>query len=294
MSNFVNIRISEDRLIDPELQLLVDRIALNNPRWVFSQNKKVDGHHFQITRTYSQSAEVQESKTAPEGFKYLRMLEVHQDGELLGRVGVDNNYRRSSDKHWHYTITSWRVDKSRGSKNTMTTTKLDIAVRTAKKVFSPMNMREIMQAGEDSIQRGFYDASRNLRDPIQGSRLIKCTVTLQAFALAKALGEPIVSPDLLAIEQSLTSDKYQQAMGEYFLAHSMSDDVAHRKLITIIAVGGNQYIMRNDEGDVTRFDFDQLSDKVQSNVSVLQLMQDNEVVRDVGYRYNDTHFMVYV
>jgi hypothetical protein len=176
----------------------------------------------------------------------------------------------------------------------MTTTKLDIALRTAKKMFSPMNVREIMQAGEDSIQRGFYDASRNLRDPIQATRLVKSMVALQAFALAKALGEPIVSPDLLAVGQTLTSDKYQQAMGEYFLARAMEDDIALRKLTNIIAVGGNQYLMRNDEGEVTRFDFDQLPEKVQSNVSVLHLMQDNEVVRNVGYRYNDTHFMVYI
>lgn len=293
MTNFVNIRINEDRLLDPELKLLLDRVALDNPRWVFSQKKTHDTYSYQIARTYSQSQEEQKALTAPEGFKYIRMVEVHHNGEMLGRIAVDANYHNRSNKHWHYAITSWRIDKSRGSKNTTTTTKLDVAIRTVKKMFKPMDMREIMSAGQDSIGRGYFDASRTLRVPITGMRLIKGTVGLQAYALAKAMGEDITSPDLLAIEAQIKSESYQQAMAEYFLARAMDDDVSTFKLENVIAVGGNQYLVRDDQGAVTRLDFEQMSEKMQSCVSVLHLMQDNEIVRDVGYRYNDTHFLVY-
>lgn len=294
MTNFVNIRIDADRLLDPELKILVDKLALDNPRWVFSQNgKSHESHTYQIGRTYSQTEEVQKALSAPEGFKYLRRVDVHHNDEMLGRIGVDTNYRRSSGKHWSYTITSWRIDNSRGARNTSTTTKLDVATRMIKKVFKPMDMREIMLSGQDAIGRGFFDAARTLRDPITQLRLIKGNVGLQAYALAKAMGEEITAPDLLAVEAQLKSETYQQAMAEYFLASAVDHDVAHHKLDTVIAVGGNQYIVRDDQGDVIRLNFEQMTEKMQSCVSVLHLMQDNEIVKDVGYRYNDTHFFVY-
>ena len=80
-------------------------------------------------------------------------------------------------------------------------------------------------------------------------------------------------------------------MGEYFLAREM---VGHhqRDMRVVVAMGGNQYLFKDDEYNLLCLDFDTLPERMQNNISVLHLMQDNEIVRDVGYRYNSTHFYI--
>jgi hypothetical protein len=169
---------------------------------------------------------------------------------------------------------------------------MDMAIRNVKKTFKPMDYTETHQKATDAIQHNFHDALRNLMDPIRAQRLIKSNVSLQAYALAKAMEEPLVSPDLLEIDRQLKSDSYKQAMGEYFLAHGMMHNHANQMRV-VVAMGGNTYLFKDENYELLCLDFDHLPERMQNNLSVMHLMQDNEVVRDVGYRYNDTHFYIY-
>lgn len=293
MTNFVNVRLPDDHLIDPNLKVLVDKLAMDNPRWVFEPRKGGrEVHKRTVNYKYSMSADTQKANTAPDGFNFVRSIHVSQDGEQLGVVLVDTMYKRNSDANWQYGISSWRIDKSRGSRNTAFTTKLDMAIRNVKKTFKPMDHSETYTKAVDAVSHGFHDALRNLMDPIRASRLIKSNVALQAYALAKATGEEIVSPDLLEIDRQLKSETYKQAMGEFFLANDMVN--AHNKhLHVVVAMGGNHYLFKDGDSQLLCLDFDNLPETMKNHISVMQLMQDNEVVRDVGYRYNDTHFYIY-
>jgi hypothetical protein len=293
MSNFVNIRLPDNLLIDPNLKVLVDKLAIDNPKWVFEPRKGGrEIHQKAVNFKFSASEETQKANTAPEGFSFVRAIHVLQDGEQLGVLHVDNQYNRSREQNWHYGVQSWRVEKSRGDRNTTHTTKLDMAIRHVKKTFKPMDHNETYTKAVDAIHRGFQDALRNLTDPIRNMRLIKSNVSLQAYALAKALGEPILSPDLTEIERQLQSATYKQAMGEYFLARDMGA-AQDRQLTVVVALGNNQYLFKDAEYELHCADFDTLPERMQNNLSVMHLMQDNEVVRDVGYRYNDTHFYIH-
>ncbi len=293
MTNFVNVRLPDDLLIDPNLKVLVDKLAMDNPRWVFEPRKGgCEVNKRAVSFKYNMTEELQKTHQAPEGFSYVRSIHVWQDGEQLGVLHVDQHYKRNVDQTWHYGVQSWRVEKSRGSRNTAFTTKLDMAIRNVKKTFKPMDHAETFGKADDAIRHGFHDAIRNLMDPIRASRLIKSNVALQAYALAMATGEEIVSPDLLEIDRQLKSETYKQAMGEYFLAHDMMN--THDKFLrVVVAMGGNHYLFKDDDYQLLCLNFDQLPERMQNHVSVMQLMQNNEVVRDVGYRYNDTHFYIY-
>ena len=293
MSNFVNIRIPDNLLIDPNLKVLVDKLAMDNPKWVFAPRKGGrEIHQKAVNFKFSASEETQKANTAPEGFSFVRAIHVSQDGEQLGVLHVDNQYNRNRDQNWHYGVQSWRVEKSRGDRNTTHTTKLDMAIRHVKKTFKPMDHNETYTKAVDAIHRGFQDALRNLTDPIRNTRLIKSSVGLQAYALAKAVGEPIVSPDLLEIERQLQSETYKQAMGEYFLSTNMAA-AQDKQLTVVVALGNNVYLFKDAEYEIRCVDFDMLSERMKNNLSVMHLMQDNEMVRDVGYRYNDTHFYIH-
>jgi hypothetical protein len=293
MTNFVNIRLPDDLLIDPNLKVLVDKLAIDNPKWVFQPRKGGrEIYERTVNYKYSMSVDTQAANTAPEGFRFVRNIHVWQDDEQLGVLHVDQHYKRNVDQTWHYGVQSWRIEKSRGNRNITYTTKLDMAIRHAKKTFKPMDHTETYNKAEDSIRHGFHDALRNLMDPIKAQRLIKSNVALQAYALAKATGEDIISPDLLEIERQLQSDSYKQSMGEYFLASDMMHN-HDKQMRVVVATGGNTYLFKDEDYQLLCANFDHLPERMQNNLSVMHLMQDNEVVRDVGYRYNDTHFYIY-
>lgn len=293
MTNFVNIRLPDNLLLDPQLKLLVDKLAMNNPKWVFAPKRLNATYDRTVEMTYLMGEEARLKHMAPDGFSFIRAVQVSQAGEQLGIVFVDTTYSRKVYQQWHYGVTSWRIEKSRGTRNTTHSTKLDMTIRNVKKTFKPMDHTETYTKAYDAVIAGFHDASRNLMDPIRSMRLVKSMPGLQAYALAKALGEPIESADLLEIERQLQSESFIQSMGEYNLAKTVVFDSDSNKLRVVVAMGNNQYLHRDEQMELVCHDFEALSERMQNNISVMQLMQDNEIVRDVGYRYNNTHFFVY-
>jgi hypothetical protein len=293
MTNFVNIRLPDDLLIDPNLKVLVDKLAMDNPKWIFQVRKGGrEIYERAVNYKYSMTEEAQKANTAPDGFRFVRNIHVWQDEEQIGVLHVDNQYNRNRDQNWHYGVQSWRIEKSRGNRNISYTTKLDMAIRHVKKTFKPMDNIETYDKAVEAIRKSFSNAMRDLMDPIRSQRLIKSNVSLQAYALAKALGEDTASPDLREIERQLQSDSYKQSMGEYFLAYNMAHN--HDRLMQIVvSMGDNYYLYKDDDYQLMCRGFDMLPERMKDHISVMQLMQDNEVVKDVGYRYNDTHFYVY-
>jgi hypothetical protein len=287
MTNFVNIRMPDGLMLDPQLKVIVDKLAMNNPQWVFAPPNGTHIHARGISYSSQTSQPV-----APEGFSFVRAINVKQDAEFLGTVYLDTVYGRSATQAWRYNIKCWRVTKERGSRDTTSTTKADVAIRQIKKLFKAKDYTETMSHAESTMYSEITDAVRNLRDPIRAMRLVKSAVGLQAYAMAKALGEPIVSPDLMEIERALQSNSYKQAMAEYFLAEEVAHLHSVNKLRVVVALGNNQYLYKDDFAHPVVNYFDELPERMQTSVSVLHLMQDNEIVRDVGYRYNDTHFYV--
>jgi hypothetical protein len=287
MTSFVNIRMPEGMMLDPQLKVVVDKLAMDNPKWVFAPPKGVSQHARGISYSSQTSQPV-----APEGFNFVRTVDVTQDAEFLGKVYLDTFYGRSATQSWRYNVKCWRVSKERGARDTTSTTKADVAIRQIKKLFKTKDYTETMYHAETAMHSAFIDAVRTLRDPIRAMRLLKSPVSIQAYAMAKALGEPIVSPDLMEVERTLKSDTFKQSMAEYFLAESLAHTHGTNRLRTMVALGDNQYLYKNDDSELVAVDFDKLPEPIQNSVSVLHLMQDNEIVRDVGYRFNDTHFYV--
>lgn len=291
MSKFVNVRLPSDILLDPNLALMVDKLAINNPKWVFEPCKET--YNRAVSFKYNFTEELQQAHTAPEGMRFVRGMKVSQDGEQLGSVTVDQRYSRNSDQHWHYGVQSWRIEKSRGARNTTYTTKLDMALRNAKKMFKPMEYTETFDKAVEAINRGFHDAIRQLREPILRNTLTKSTVTLQFYAVAKAMGEAIESESLREMETTLKSEMYQRAIGEYVLAERTYTDCSRNKLHVVVAMGNNYYLFKDENHELLCLNFDSLPEGMQNKLGVMHLMEDYEMVQDVGFRYNDRNFYIY-
>jgi hypothetical protein len=63
------------------------------------------------------------------------------------------------------------------------------------------------------------------------------------------------------------------------------------KYLTVIQHNG-AFLIRSLEGETAFKSFDELPEYMQNSIGVLQLMEDGELVDDVGYRLNDTNFLI--
>jgi len=288
MTKFVNIRMTGEKvLIDPHLKVLVDRLIMVNPKLVFAQPKQVSEYEYDVSFTFAKS---KEKHKAPDDAKYVRTMSVYEDNEKVGVVGVDQDSK--SDTGYIYTVSNWRIDKSRGRRNTTTSKKIDVAVRECKKTFKKRNILEVYEKGHDDAISACNRAIRDLTSPISNSQLLRNTTSVQIVGYYLANKVPFDNRELIDIFDKLKSQEYGEAVDKYLLAM----EISHANKMAVVDVGGRFAYKTMVEGEpdvqlVTK-EYEELSQNMQDKIAVLQLMQDNEMVRDVGFRAKAGVFLI--
>jgi hypothetical protein len=277
----------EKVLIDPKLKVLVDKLIMLNPKFVFAQPKQVSEFEFDVAFNYSMP---KEKYKAPEDCKYIRTMSVYEDNEKVGVVGVDQDGR--SDTGYIYTVSNWRIDKSRGRRNTTTTKKIDVAVRECKKTFKKRNILELYEKGQDDATTACNRAIRDLTNPITNSQLLRNSTGIQLVAYCMANNLPFDNKELITLHDKLKSEEYGEAVDKYLLAM----EVSRANKMAVIDVGGRfaYKAMVEEQPDVQLItkEYEELSQSMQDKIAVLQLMQDNEMVRNVGFRAKAGMFLI--
>ena len=288
MTKFVNIRMTDEKvLIDPHLKVLVDRLIMVNPKLVFAQPKQVSEYEYDVSFTFAKS---KEKHKAPDDAKYVRTMSVYEDNEKVGVVGVDQDSK--SDTGYIYTVSNWRIDKSRGRRNTTTSKKIDVAVRECKKTFKKRNILEVYEKGHDDAISACNRAIRDLTSPISNSQLLRNTTSVQIVGYCLANKVPFDNRELIDIFDKLKSQEYGEAVDKYLLAM----EISRANKMAVVDVGGRFAYKAMVEGEpdvqlVTK-EYEELSQSMQDKIAVLQLMQDNEMVRDVGFRAKAGVFVI--
>jgi len=289
MANFANVRLPAEYVLDPKLKELVDKLALRHSTFTFG-TKGMTG---EMCNNWASTVPRGRGSHQPlaDGTKYLRKVNVHCGSELLGSISLDTRYNRSNGTEIVWMISSWRISNDRGNRGATRTAKLDVAVRTAKNVFIPQNIKELMVKAEDAIRSSMMQAMADLRRPIIHGSLIRGTLELQKYLFYHLKGKEIPADIKKSVENTFLSAKYETAMSEYELGNYMSD-----KSVKSIRAHNGGYLMWQDtdceEREVVCRTLDELPEQMQNHISVLRLMQDNELVYDVGYRYDSDNFAV--
>ena len=288
MTAFVNIRMTDPKvLVDPRLKALIDKLVMLNPKLVFVQPKQVSEFEYDVSFNFSKA---KEKYKAPDDCKYIRTMSVYEDNEKVGVVGVDQDSR--GDEGFIYTVSNWRIDKARGRRNTTTTKKIDVAVRECKKTFKKRNILELYDKGHDDATLAVNRAARDLTSPISGSQLLRNSTSVQLVAYCMANNLPFDNKELIDTYGKLKSQEYGEAVDKYLLAM----EISRADKMAVIDVGGRfaYRTMLEGESDVQLVtkEYEELPQIMQDKIAVLQLMQDNEMVRNVGFRAKAGVFLI--
>ena len=280
---FANIQLPPNLVLEPMLLELVNKLALDMPAFTFT-TKGISPND--LNYATAKTSMCDRNITPPEGFQFLNKLKVYKGPELLGELFLDRRYSRRGGNEVIYGIKSWRIDNQRGNANTSTTTKITGAARLVKKHFVPQNMTEIVEKAATALSGGLYHAARDLSRPILHNQMGPSNLVTHMFLYQMMNGEPNPS-GAHEVRNLFTSDKYHKAMSEYLLAEKME-----KKKYTAIVQHNGAFLIRPNTGELEYKAFDELPEHMQNSIGVLQLMEDGELVDDVGFRLNDTNFLV--
>ena len=286
MTQFTNIRLPSDTILDPLLVPLVDKLALDKPNWIFKV-KPTNKHG-----RYRHSDPVFEGDKLTANIKYTREVDVFENDEELGTIGVDWTHRRGQSQRYHWTVESWRIDRQRGSANTKTSMKMDIIVREAKKIFKPKGLTELMATAKPRIGSAWYSAVRELTAPFERLQGIKSNTDLQLYAFCIANNRNVNMDKFKHLLHQLRSPEFETMIGEYELGKQMEDQVNNDNVLDVVIHDG-AFVVAEPNNDVPRrMTYEEMPIPWQERIAVLQLITDGELVRDTGFRLDERHFRI--
>jgi len=292
MAKFVNIKLPDNHVVDPTLAVLVDKLALAHPDFTFGTKGFNDAQMMRYTNDSPRRYGVAKSYDNPDRLKFVEEVNVHCGAEFLGSLGLEAKYKRSDTK-LAWTITSWRVDNGRRG-STTSTTKIDVAARKFKTTFIPRNMEEMLSTATAEIKDGFHGAYRILQRPIDRGTFTPTSSKMERYLFNQLNGIAIPPMLKFEVEDLLTSEQYKKARDDYDLAEHMES----KEHYPVLAHGSSTYLMSSEHAGVggtekpiaVLVEFEQLTDRQQSQIAVLQLMKDNELVNGVGFRFKQDYF----
>jgi hypothetical protein len=286
MTQFTNIRLPSDTILDPLLVPLVDKLALDKPNWIFKV-KPTNKHG-----RYRHSDPVFEGDKLTANIKYTREVDVFENDEELGTIGVDWTHRRGQSQRYHWTVESWRIDRQRGSANTKTSMKMDIIVREAKKIFKPKGLTELMATAKPRISSAWYSAVREFTAPFERLQGIKSNTDLQLYAFCLANNRAVDMTKFTHLLKQLRSPEFETMIANYELGRQMEDQVTNDNVLDVVIHDG-MFVVAEPNNDVPRrMTYEEMPIPWQERIAVLQLVSDGELVRDTGYRVHETWYRI--
>lgn len=294
-----NIHLNDGISLDPDLAVVVEKLALKHPSWVFRSNAVPDSNPSEysskhLSRWYDNPVA---NPLGGDTKKYVRTVAVLQDGLSAGRITVDRDYNRRASQNWQYEIVSPRIANGRKGEK-LTTRDAGVAIRTASKHFLAPSLSEMLSKAVGEARSSLDSTLRDLERPIERGQLCPDVMTMQITLYNLLKGVPF---DERNIREKMLSDKYEAALADFELGRHMR--VLMPRMRGLIAFRG-QYVFTRD-GDPTPYyqrdvetaavstaPFEELPTAWQEKIAVLQLMRDSELVLDVGYRQNESTFLI--
>lgn len=143
------------------------------------------------------------------------------------------------------------------------------------------------------VKRGFNDAVYSLSRTFTRMCHEVDSVTWAHTVLNMRNNLPLDHVEERRVNDLLTHEKFDSNRRDYLLSEAMQKHNTGGNMI-VVAEQDGQFMSWGDtsEGFVVTLSFDELPTKIQERIGVLQLMENNEIVLDVGYRLDQGSYYV--
>jgi len=286
--------LGEKVLLEPTLAEFVNKLALVKPEWTFTFDSAKAKYH-------TTSKCMQHNQLAPDDAEYAVRMDVTQNSRHLGVVSIQRNVSRDRTKKWCLAVASDSVAHSRQRGGTTKSTNMVTAIRNAKTYLKCPSLGKVVYHHASETWDHYDHALNRLEVTIDRGHNMPSVAGAQILLNALVRNQ---TPDPILLSQfsvAMHNPKFEEALSQYMLAKHMR--TLPQGAIPIYLMEGLYAFFTDNEllrgprevaekSEPQLVPFEALPLEWQNNLAVLQLMENNEVVKDVGYRRYADHFVI--
>jgi len=256
--------IKRQSTIDPFLKDLIEQLALKYPQWTF----------------------VETSSTAMANDKtYLaHRFDIKDKREVLGTI--DKDYASSSG--YRYRIDNHRIEGMRERGSGMKTIHLNKALKHVDKFFGKKNVTEKITEARRKVENTLSQIDnekgwrlRGTWNSMESQARDFITSNYQAFI------DSVVDKNSIAKQLEQLPTQVEEFNATQHLTKMLQTDNAF-----IVFIDGLNYSVQKGKDPLEIKQSDELPDFIRRAVGLLKLVEDNQVLSGVGFRVNETTFLV--
>jgi hypothetical protein len=271
---YVNIELKEhDRfgdgikrqsMIDPFLKDLVEQLALKYPQWTF--------------------VETSVTAMATDKVIHAHRFDIKDKREVLG--SIDKDYASGG---YRYRIDNHRIQGMRERGCGMKTIHLNKALKHVDKFFGRKNVDEKFKEAKDKVKNTIYQIDNEKTWALKHSwSALEQQAQTFIYSNYEEFTASVITPGARASE---AIKELPSKLNEH---HAMQhiDSMFKNNNAFIVFIDGVNYSVQKGEDPLEIKQSDELPDFIRRAVGLLKLVEDNQVISDVGLRVNETTFLV--
>ena len=281
-------------LLEPTLAEFVNKLALAKPEWTFTFDLAKAKYH-------TTSKCMQNNQLAPNDAEYAVRMDVTQNSRHLGVVSIQRNVSRDRTKKWCLTVSSENVETTHRRGGTTKSTNMVTAIRNAKTYLKCPSLGKVVYHHATDTWDSYEHALNRLEVTIDRGHNMPSVAGAQILLNALVRNQ---TPDPILLSQfsvALHNPKFEEALSRYMLAKHMRN-LPQGAIPIYLMEGLYAFFADNallsgpreaaEKSEPQLVPFEALPLEWQNNLAVLQLMENGEVVKDVGYRKDADHFVI--
>ena len=251
-----NIELKEGAKISPFIEDVVKEVARRHPDWILS------------------SLAVEEARK-------FTVFHKNDTSNPLGHINEDYKYTRG-DRHKLYTIDNWRITQMRQRGSNIQTSKPKEALKAVEKYFYPLTNQEYtVQAFKEAhhlVQKETSDARHALDRSLRALHQPMMTFAHKhwdEFVSMLSGDERKEALSLLQHQQLVNATK------------ALYKEIDSRNCLTVYLTNGKYTVQ---QGEVLQdYESDTLPQHIKTKVGLLKLVENKQVVPEVGVRVDDLY-----
>jgi hypothetical protein len=280
-------------LVLPELQWVVDRLAMKRPLYEFEES----------------STTTQRDHDTQVNTVIVNRVNIFEDAVFMGTIAYLRNKGRtdaSGRKPPAFVVESVHIQKRRGAGGEVVTVSSDVALKTAIKFFAPRSLDDVCTELASRTRNALDSASYVWKSGLEDIARYRGRDIMQYIIERHLHGDEIPLPSSCTIDETKL-DKYYT-----FLAGAVVEDAFRAKegylvqelrdssyqILPMSYVPSNSYRTNEQNGHVlTRYrKFEDLPTEVQSRVAVLKIAEFDYPIDDIGVKIKvgDANTVMYI
>lgn len=227
-----------------------------------------------------------------EAHEFIMRLYLYQNGDSVGEVFVDHQYKRGSNElEPVYGVKSFRIEKSRGDRDSKRSKDIKVALRIAKKMLVARELEEMRSVIDEKISSQLQSLFRYKYNDLL--REMDCNRELSMYAInayqARKRGENTLTITATPVTIPPNKlDKHNKMCEEYMEVHALNEYYKTKQGYGVkVMADASIVVLSYADNTLCRFkSYDELPSKIAEKFAMFKVLQKDEPYVHLGCKFD--------